>query len=108
MNFTMLVGRLTKDPQKIEANDKILCKFGLATNGNYTKDGNRVVEFHTVIVWGVKAENCLKYLKKGSLVAVLGEIQTRSWDDNGTKKYSTEVICNEIEILTWLKEDKND
>lgn len=107
MQFTMLVGRLTKDPQRIECNDKILCKFGMATNGNYTKDGERVAEFHTVIVWGIKAENCLKYLKKGSLVAVLGEIQTRKWDNNGETKYSTEIVCKEIEILTWLKDDKN-
>ena len=107
MNFTMLVGRLTKDPQKIEANDKILCRFTIATNGNYTKDGERVTQFNNIIVWGNKAENCLKYLTKGSLVSVLGEIQTRSYEVDGEKKYSMEIVAKELEFLSTPKNNEN-
>lgn len=106
MNFAYLVGRLTTDPKKIEANEKVLCRFTLATNCNYTKDGERVTQFINVIVWGTKAENCLKYLTKGSLISVLGEIQTRNYEVDGEKKYSTEIVAKEIEFLSTKKNDE--
>ena len=107
MNFTILVGRLTKDPQKIEANEKVLCKFTIAANSNYTKDGERAVQFINVVVWGARAENCLKYLKKGSLVSVLGEIQTRDYKVDGVKKYSTEIVCKELDFISTKKNNEN-
>lgn len=99
------VGRLTKDPEKIEANDKkAFCKFILATNENYSKDGKPAVSYHTIIVWNAIAENCLKYLSKGSLVSVVGRVQYRNWEDaNGEKKYVTEIIGEEISFLSTKK-----
>lgn len=105
MNISFLVGNLIKDPQKVELNGKSLCKISIAVNENFTKeDGTRPVQFFTVSVWGKVAENCLKFLKKGSKVGVVGKIQNRSWeDDNGVKKYAQEIVASEIEFLSSPK-----
>lgn len=102
------IGRLTTDPQKIETNEKIICKFGFATPENFTKDGERVTTFHTIITWGKIAENCLKYLTKGSQICVTGKVQYRSWEDEkGVKKYATEITAEEVEFLNIKKNDEN-
>jgi len=101
MNKVLLIGRLTKEPEKIDANDKVLCKFQLATPENYARNGERVTTFHTIIVWNKQAENCLKYLHKGSLISLVGKIGYRNWEDaKGQKKYATEIVAEEIEFLS--------
>lgn len=101
MNKVLLIGRLTKEPERITANEKVLCKFQLATPENYAKDGKRVTTFHTIIVWNGQAENCLKYLSKGSLISLVGKIGYRNWEDSkGNKKIATEIVAEEIEFLT--------
>lgn len=105
MNISILVGNLTKDPQKVEGVQKTLCKISLAVNENYTKDGERPVQYFSVSVWGKLAENCLKYLKKGSKITVIGKLQNRSWEDeNGVKRYAQEIVANEIEFVSTPKE----
>lgn len=112
MNMSCLVGRLTKDPQEIEISkkDTRVCKLNLAVNENYTKeDGTRPVQFFNIAVWGKLAENCLKYLTKGSQISVIGKLQNRSWEDaDGIKRYAVEVVANEIEFLSIKKEEKED
>lgn len=94
------IGNLTKEPEKIAGVDKTLCKLTIAVNGKYTKaDGSRPVEFFNVAVWGALGDNCINYLHKGSKIAVIGNIQTRSWEDNGEKKYTFEIVAKEIEFL---------
>lgn len=102
MNLTLLIGNLTKDPEKVEGVQKSLCKLNLAVNANYTTaDGERPTQYFNVAVWGVLAENCLKYLKKGSKIGVCGKLQTRSWEDSeGKKRYTQEIVATEIEFLT--------
>lgn len=102
MNLSFIIGNLAKEPQKIELDGKSLCKLNVAVNENFTKeDGTRPVQFFNVAVWGKVAENCLKYLKKGSKVGVLGKIQNRTWeDDNGNKHYAQEIVASEIEFLS--------
>lgn len=102
------IGRLTTEPQKIETQEAMICKFGFATPENYTKDGERVTTFHTVVVWRKLAENCLKYLTKGSLISVVGKVQYRKWEDeNGTPKYATEITAEDIEYLSIKKNEEN-
>lgn len=104
------VGRLTKDPERIETSDKkVLCKFAIATNENYTDgDGNKAVSYHTIIVWNKTAENCLKYLSKGSLVSIVGRINYRNYEDtNGARKYVTEIIAEDVSFL-GSKKSEND
>lgn len=101
MNIAFLIGNLTKDPQKIDGVEKTLCKLNIAVNENYTNaDGERPVQFFIVSVWGKYAENCLKYLKKGSKISVVGKMQNRSWEVDGVKKYAVEILASEIEFLS--------
>ena len=79
MNLSFKIGILTKDPEQIKGTTKTLVKLVLAVKENYTnKNGNRPTQFFNIAVWGVLADNCLKYLRKGSRVAVLGKDQQRS------------------------------
>lgn len=103
MNLSFIIGNLTKDPQKIETAN--VCKLNVAVNENFTKeDGTRPVQYFNVAVWNKLADICMKYLKKGSKVGVLGKIQNRSWeDDKGVKHYTQEIVASEIEFLSTPK-----
>lgn len=104
MNVTMLIGVLVKDPQKVELDGKSLCKLNIAVSENFTKDGERPSQFFNVAVWNKMADICLKYLKKGSKIAVIGKIQNRSWEDkDGVKHYANEIVASEIEFLSTPK-----
>jgi single-strand DNA-binding protein len=110
MNISFVIGSLTKEPEKVEGNlSKTLARLNIAVRENYTdKDGNRPVQFFNVSVWGALAENCLKYLHKGSKVAIVGKIQNRMWEADGIKKYNTEIVASEIEFISTpqKKEDE--
>ena len=108
MNISFLIGNLSRDPEEIKVENNTLCKINIAVNENYTnRDGERPVQFFNVSVWGKLAENCLKYLKKGSKVGVVGKIQIRQWEDeNNVKRSAIEVIANEIEFLSSGKKEE--
>lgn len=103
MNKAILIGNLTKDPElKTTQNGISVCRFTIAVNRKF-KDaqGNQVTDFISVITWRGIAESCAKYLAKGCKVAIVGEIQTRSYDaQDGTKRYVTEIIASEVDFLT--------
>ncbi len=102
MNKVILVGNLTKDPELVTTNNGIsLCRFTLAVQRRFTSgDGEREADFIPIIVWRAQADNCYKYLKKGSKAGVVGTLQTRQYDGNdGTRKYATEVVAEEVEFL---------
>ena len=103
MNKVILIGNLTRDPELVTTNNGIsLCKFGLAVQRRFSSnDGEKDVDFFNIVVWRGPAENCYKYLKKGSKVGILGSIQTRSYESNdGTKKYAFDIIAEEVEFLS--------
>ncbi len=103
MNKAILVGNLTRDPELVTTNNGIsLCRFTLAVQRKFaSSDGEREADFINIVVWRGQADNCYKYLKKGSKAGVVGSIQTRSYDGNdGTKKYATEVVAEEVEFLS--------
>ena len=103
MNKVILVGNLTRDPELITTNNGIsLCRFSLAVQRRFASgDGEREVDFINIVVWRGQADNCYKYLKKGSKAGVVGSIQTRSYDGtDGTKKYSFDVVAEEVEFLS--------
>jgi len=103
MNRVMLIGNLTRDPELTTTNNGIsLCRFSLAVQRRFTSsDGERDVDFFNIVVWRGPAENCYKYLKKGSKVGIVGSIQTRSYEGNdGTKRYATDIVAEEVEFLT--------
>jgi single-strand DNA-binding protein len=109
MNKVMLIGNLTKDPELATTTSGIsVCKFSLAVGREYKNaEGEYETDFFNIVVWRIAAENCNKYLKKGSKVAVLGSIQNRSYDaQDGTKRYVTDIVADKVEFLSTKNEEK--
>ena len=103
MNKCILIGNLTKDPELTTTNSGLaMCRFTLAVPRRFPNaEGERETDFLNIVVWRVLAENCHKFLKKGSKAGVVGNIQSRSYDaPDGTKRYITEVVAEEVEFLT--------
>jgi single-strand DNA-binding protein len=104
-NRVQLIGNVGNDPEiKTLENGKKLAHLNIATNDKYTNDkGEKVeqTEWHRVTAWGKTAEIIEKYVVKGKEVAIEGKLTHRSYDDsNGEKRYITEVIVNEILLLS--------
>ena len=104
MNRALLIGRLTREPELRATGSGIaVCTFTLAVDRRFTnKDTQtREADFIPIVVWRAQAENCAKYLHKGSQAAVCGTIQTRSYDgQDGAKRYVTEVVADEVQFLS--------
>lgn len=100
MNFNqvILAGRLVNDPElKTFESGSMVCKFRLATNSFY-KDKKKA-EFNTVEVWNKVAENCSKYLKKGSAILVVGRLDTDVYEDGvGKTQYFKKIVANTIQF----------
>lgn len=109
MNKAILMGRLTKDPELryTSTNNTAICNFTLAIDRRFSKPGEeRQADFIQVVVWSKLAEFCGKYFQKGRQVAVVGRIQTRTWDDTeGKKHYVTEVVAEEAYFADSKKGD---
>ena len=102
MNRVILVGRLTKDPEIRYTNSNIpVAQFTLAVNRRFAgQNGERQADFINCVVWRQQAENLGKFIKKGGLIGVEGQIQTRTYDEpNGQRRYITEVVCDSISFL---------
>ena len=103
MNKVILIGNLTRDPELSETpNGVAVCRFSIAVSRDYANaDGNRETDFFNITVWRGRAENCGKYLKKGNKVAVVGSLQTRSYEDkDGIKRNVTDIVASEVEFLS--------
>jgi single-strand DNA-binding protein len=102
LNKAMIYGNLTRDPElKALPSGMNVCSFSLATNRVYNdRDGNRqeAADYHNIVVFGKQADNCAKYLLKGSATYVEGRLQTRSWDKDGSKQYRTEVVADRVQF----------
>ena len=96
MNKVILIGRLTKDPEiRYTQNNTPVCNFTLAVDRRFSKD--KQADFINCQAWQKTAEFITKYFGKGNLLAIVGRIQTRTWEDNeGKKRYITEVIVDEV------------
>ena len=102
MNKVVLIGNLAKDPELTTTNNGVsLCKFTIAVPRRFAgQDGEREADFLPIIVWRGQADNCYKYLKKGSKAAIIGSVQTRSYEGtDGTRRYITEIVAEEVEFL---------
>ncbi|QCR31447.1 single-stranded DNA-binding protein [Lysinibacillus sp. SGAir0095] len=109
MNQVGLVGRLTRDPVlKIFSENRVQTNFVIAINRNYRNNqGNVEADFVNCIAWGRLAERVVNYCGKGSLVAVNGRLQTRSFTNKeNVKIYTTEVIVDDVRFLI-LKTPEN-
>jgi single-strand DNA-binding protein len=100
LNRVTLLGNLGADPElRVTPGGQAVLKLRLATNENYL-DRNNVrqdrTEWHRVTVWGRRAEALGKILQKGDLLLVEGRLSTSSYEKNGEKRYSTEIVANNI------------
>lgn len=104
-NQVHLIGNLGKDPEFFTfENGKSLCKISLATNEYYkSKDGEnkKKTEWHYVIAWGKNGDTMARMLRKGHRVAISGKLSSRTYElNNGRKRYVTEIIAREFQLLS--------
>lgn len=103
VNKVQIIGNITRDPEfKHTSAGTPVCRLSVATNRKWTnKNGEREEEseFHRVTVWGKQAEHCNNYLSKGRSVYVEGRLKTSSYESDGVKKYSTEIIAENVQFL---------
>ncbi len=100
MNKAFLIGRLTRDPQATTFDSgNSCCRFSLAVD-RYSRDGENKADFINITTWNALAQNCVKYLTKGSQVAVTGSIQTGSYEKDGVKYSSFEIRADQVEFLS--------
>lgn len=110
MNSTVLIGRLTKDPELkfAQGTGTAVATFTLAVNRRFKKEGQPDADFIPVVVFGKQAEATANYMTKGSQLSVSGAIQTRSYDaKDGTKRYVTEVMAEHVEFLGSKKQQES-
>lgn len=98
MNQVVLMGRLTKDPQmKYTPQGTSVTSFSIAVNRRFAKEGQQAVDFISCVAWRKTAELIFHYFKKGNMIAIVGSIQTRSWEgQDGKRQYATEVLADEV------------
>jgi single-strand DNA-binding protein len=102
LNKVMLIGYLGNDPETRQTTNNAVCNFSVATSESYKDSNGEVVErteWHRVVAWGKLADICSQYLKKGRQVYIDGKLQTRSWEKDGQKMYTTEIIASSMQML---------
>lgn len=103
MNKVLLVGRLTKDPElRTTPGGMAVTRFTIAVSEPFAnKNGERETNFISCSAFGRQADNISKYCRKGSMVSAEGRIRTGSYDaQDGTKRYTTEVVCDRVNFLS--------
>ncbi|WP_028778254.1 single-stranded DNA-binding protein [Shimazuella kribbensis] len=111
LNRVVLVGRLTRDPElRYAKNGVAVAKFTLAVDRNYTnQQGERETDFIFISVWRGLAENCAKYTRKGSLVALEGRLQVSSYENQeGRTVWTTEVVADHVKFLDSRNSQNSD
>ena len=104
INKVILVGNLGQDPEvKYMPSGGAVTNISIATTDTWkdkaTGEKKENTEWHRVVFFNRLAEIVGEYLRKGSQVYIEGNLRTRSWEDNGVKKYSTEIVAREMQML---------
>lgn len=109
MNKTILIGRLTADPEiRTTQSGTKVASYSLAVDRAFKSDGQPDADFIDCVAWSKGAEFAEKYLTKGMKIAIDGHIQTRTWEDqNGNKRKSTEVIVERHEFCEAKKTESS-
>ena len=109
MNRVELIGRLTRDPElRYTGSNIATTRFTLAVNRPFqSQNGEQGTDFINVVVWRKQAENVKKYCTKGSLVAVEGRIQTGSYEKDGQRVYTTDVVADSVQFLESKAQSEN-
>lgn len=106
MNKVILIGRLVKDPEiRYTQSGKGAASFVLAVDRRFSKEGQQTADFIPIVAWNKLAEIIGNNLTKGRRISVEGRMQVRNYDaQDGTKRYVTEVIADEVEFLDSRKD----
>lgn len=111
MNKTVLMGRLTADPQVRYSqgdNATAVARYTLAVDRQFKRDGDQSADFINCIAFGKRGEFAEKYLRKGTKIAVVGRIQTGSYTNkDGNKVYTTDVVVDEHEFVESKASQQN-
>ena len=103
VNKVILIGNLGADPEmRYTAGGTAVCKFSLATSRKFTgKDGQKQekTEWHRIVAWAKLAEICGQYLSKGKQVMIEGRIEYGSYEKDGVKHYTTDIIAENMQML---------
>lgn len=107
MNIVALTGNLTREPEvRYTNNNMAIASFSIAINRPRKKDGSEGgADFPRITVFGAQAENCERFLHKGSKVGIVGKIQTGSYEKDGQKIYTTDVVADRVEFLGRPQEE---
>lgn len=112
MNKIILIGNLTKDPEITQTNTGVsVCRFSIAVSRGFSSNESNgpTADFFNIVVWRGLAENCHKFLKKGSKCCVVGRIQNNTYEaSDGTKRYTTEITASDVEFLNSKGTDGSD
>lgn len=103
MNKCIFIGNLTRDPEfQTTGSGVSLCRFSIAVNRAYANaNGERETDFINIVTWRGLADNCSKYLSKGSKVCVVGSMQNRTYEDkDGNKRYATDIVAEDVEFIS--------
>lgn len=105
VNKVILVGRLGKDPEvRNLENGASVANFTMATSETYkdrvTGEKKEITDWHNIVLWRGLAEISQKYLHKGDMVYIEGKMRTRSWEKEGVTRYTTEVIADNMTMLS--------
>jgi single-strand DNA-binding protein len=94
------LGRLGRDPEfRYTPSGTAVAKFSLATNRRKRNGEEQPPDWHRITVWSKLAEICAQYLTKGKMVMIEGRIEYGSYDKNGVKPYTTDIIAENLEML---------
>ena len=100
MNKVILIGRLTRDIDlRYTTNGTAVANFTLAVDRRQPKDREKETDFIDIVVWQKQAENCARYIGKGRLVAVTGELRTRSYEKDGARHKVVEINADNVKFL---------
>lgn len=106
MNKVQLIGKLTKDPELRYTKSNIaVANYSIAVNDGYGE--KQQTQFINISTWGKSGEFVSKYFKKGQSIGIVGRLNSNNYEDkNGNKRYSLEVITEDIEFIGDKKEEK--
>jgi len=103
LNKVQLIGHLGKDPElKYTPSGVAVANFSIATNESWKDQEGNVqerTEWHNIVAWRASAEYAEKYIRKGAQLYIEGKIQTRSWEKDGIKRYTTEIYVESFQLL---------
>ena len=103
VNKVILIGNLGSDPELRDAKGTPVANFNIATSETWTdkttNEKKEQTEWHRLVLWRRNAEIASQYLKKGSKIYIEGKLQTRSYDKEGVKTYTTEVVVDRLQML---------